>query len=103
MEERDTCLTIVLPKALEEQLVDQLLEHADLVPGFTTATVEGHGQAVALHGTGEEVRGRARRVQVQIVMNALAAHRLVEALRAALPNKEVAYWLLPVTEFGRLA
>lgn len=103
MQPRDTCLTIVLPRSLEENLVDHLLQHPELVAGFTTTQVEGHGQAVPLRGTAEEVRGRSRRVQVQIVLNGADARTLVDHLKAELPNPEVAYWMLPVLDFGRFA
>ncbi|MDA8093625.1 MAG: DUF3240 family protein [Betaproteobacteria bacterium] len=103
MDAYDTCLTIVCPKALEEALVDHLLEHPELVPGFTSQAVEGHGQGVPLHGTGEEVRGRSRRVQIQVVMAGEAAMALIRHLKDRLPNPEVAYWLSPVAQFGRFA
>ena len=103
MQPRDTCLTIVLPRSLEENLVDHLLQHPELVAGFTTTQVEGHGPAVPLRGTAEEVRGRSRRIQVQIVMNGADARTLVDHLKAELPNPEVAYWMLPVLDFGRFA
>jgi nitrogen regulatory protein PII len=99
----DSCLTIVLPRALEEHMVDHLLEESLLVGGFTTTQVEGHGQSIAYHGASEEVRGRARRVQIQIVMNGEDAYVLLDKLKTALPNREIAYWITPVLEFGRFA
>ncbi len=100
---QDTCLTIVLPKSLEENLVDHLLQHPELAPGFTTTQVEGHGQSVARYGIAEEVRGRSRRIQIQIILNAENATQLIKHLKEALPSREVAYWSTPVIEFGRFA
>lgn len=97
----NACLTIVLPKFFEEDLVDHLLEHPEWVPGFTTTDVNGHGHAVAYHATAEEVRGRADRVQVQIVMSQEHAQPLVAHLKESLHSREIAYWLTPVMEFGR--
>lgn len=97
------CLTIVLPKSFEEDLVDNLLEHPEWVTGFTTTDVNGHGQNVAYHAAAEEVRGRVARVQVQVVMHPEQAPLLVAHLKQALRSTEIAYWLTPVIEFGRFA
>ena len=63
--------------------------------------IEGHGRAGQAHGAAELVRGRSTRMQALIVLNREDADALLAHLRAALPNPEVAYWLTPVTEFGR--
>jgi nitrogen regulatory protein PII len=103
MKNLDCCLTLVFPKILEENLVDHLLEHSELASGFTTSTVEGHGAGAAFHSAAEQVRGRAHRVQMQIVMNREDAATLIEHLKQDLPNREVAYWISPVLEFGSFA
>jgi hypothetical protein len=103
MKNIDCCLTIVFPKTLEENLVDHLLTHPEMASGFTTNYVEEHGAGAAFHSAAEQVRGRANRVQMQIVMNREDAAMLVEHLKQDLPNREVAYWISPVLEFGRFA
>ncbi|CAG0944048.1 MAG: hypothetical protein EFKGCFLK_01863 [Rhodocyclaceae bacterium] len=103
MKARDCVLTLVFPVSLEEELVDHLLEHPEWVIGFTSTRVDGQGQVVRLHGSAEEVRGRSRRVQVEIAMNREDAQALVAHLKESLPNPEIAYWLLPLIEFGRFA
>lgn len=97
------CLTIVLPKPFEEDLVDSLLEHPEWVSGFTTTDVSGHGLRVSYHATAEEVRGRVARVQVQIVMQTEHAQALIAHLKQSMRSAEIAYWLTPVAEFGRFA
>ncbi|HZP88859.1 MAG TPA: DUF3240 family protein [Burkholderiales bacterium] len=99
----DCMLTIVVPKSLEEQLIDRLLEHSESVVGFTTTQVEGHGRAVKRHGIAEEVRGRSRRIQVQLVMNSEDAWLLLRDLKSDFANPEIAYWMLPISAFGRFA
>ncbi|GAB1414304.1 MAG: DUF3240 family protein [Zoogloeaceae bacterium] len=103
MKARDCVLTLVFPVALEEDLVDHLLEHPEWVAGFTSTRVEGQGQAVRLHGSAEQVRGRSCRARVQVVMNREDAQALLAHLKEALPNPEIAYWLVPLIEFGRFA
>ncbi|MDO9190838.1 MAG: DUF3240 family protein [Sulfurimicrobium sp.] len=103
MKQLDCCLTIIFPRALEENLVDHLLTHPELATGFTTSPVEEHGEGAAFHSVREQVRGRAHRSQMQIVMSRDDAATLISHLKAELPNREVAYWITPVMEFGRLA
>lgn len=102
MKQPDCSLTIVFPKSLEDELIDLLLERPEWVAGFTITQVEGKGRTVRLSGVVEEVKGRARRVQVQTLINCEHARALIAYLRSALPNPEVAYWLAPIIEFGRL-
>jgi hypothetical protein len=99
----DCCLTLVVPAALEEDLVDQMLEHPQWVSGFVIGRAEGAGQNVPLSGVNERVRGRSARVQLQVVLARDDARALVGALKAAFPIPEIAYWITPVIEFGRFA
>ena len=97
----DSCLTLMLPKSIEETVVRHLLEHPEWVQSFSTAEMSGHGATGIAHSAGELVRGATRRVRVQIVMNREDAAALVDHLRSTLHNPEVAFWVTPVLEFGR--
>lgn len=99
----DCCLTLVFPKALEENLVDILLEHAALAGDFTTSVVEGHGSNIDYQNIAEQVRGRARRVQMNILLQRSVAQVLIDDLRNALPHTDIVYWITPVSEFGSFA
>lgn len=98
-----TCLTLVLPRSLEEALVDHLLEHPEWVPGFTTCPVDGHGHGVVYRASAEQVRGRVARVMVQIVTESDKAEALLTHLRESLRSPEIAWWTVPVSGFGRFA
>lgn len=95
-------LTLVCHQSMEERLVGHLLEHPELVSGFSVRVIEGGSQKEILHSMLEQVRGRSRRVELCSVMNLEDAHELVAHLKATEPNAEVAYWITPVIEFGRL-
>jgi hypothetical protein len=99
----DCCLTIVCHESMEERLVDHLLEHPDLVSGFSIARIEGHSRKENLPSMMERVRGRSRRIEIRTVMNQADAADLIVHLKEEEANPDVAYWLSPVTEFGRLA
>jgi Protein of unknown function (DUF3240) len=99
----DCCLTLVCHKSLEERLVDHMLEHPEWVHGFTVTHVEGHSQKENLPSVLEQVRGRSQRIEIRSVMNLEDAWALIGHLKAEEQNPEIAYWIAPVTEFGRLA
>lgn len=103
MKAMNCCLTLVCHKSLEERMVDHLLQHPDWVRGFTITYIEGSSQKELLPSMMEQVRGRSQRVQFTIVMNCDDAHTLIVHLKETSPNEEVAYWIAPVIEFGRLA
>ena len=103
MKTLNCCLTLVCHKSMEERLVDHLLEHPEWVSGFSVERIEGHSQQEKLPSVMEQVRGRSQRIEMRAVMNLDDAHALVAHLKEEEHNHEVAYWITPVLEFGRLA
>ncbi|MDD3885110.1 MAG: DUF3240 family protein [Gallionella sp.] len=102
MKDMNCCLTLVCHKSLEERIVDHLLEHPEWVRGFTLTETEGASQKEHLPTVLEQVRGRSHRRKFLCVMNLEDAHALISHLREEEHNREVAYWITPVLEFGRL-
>lgn len=98
----DCLLTLAVPQALEEELLDTLRAHPDLVRGFTVTPAQGVGQHVELASAMEQVQGRARRVLVQVAMAQPQVPVLIDHLRAALPTPQAAWWVVPLLSFGRL-
>lgn len=96
-------LTLAAPRHLEEDLVEQLLAHPDWAGGFTLVQAEGYSKHHETLSAQELVRGRAQRCAIQIVLDAEHAQALLAHLKQCFPKRDVAYWLTPVTEFGRLA
>jgi hypothetical protein len=96
-------LTLAAPRHLEEELVEQFLARPEWASGFTLFEAEGYSRHPESLSAREQVRGRARRVCVQIVLEAEHAHALLSHLKHSLPKPDVAWWLIPVGEFGRLA
>lgn len=102
-ESYDCVLTLALPVALEEELLDQLQAHPEWVSGFSIAHEEGYGVGSGLHSTMEKVRGRARRRVVTVLLNRSHAEPLVASLREQFQSPEMAYWITPLLAFGRFA
>jgi hypothetical protein len=96
-------LTLAAPRHLEEELVEQFLERPEWASGFTLFKAEGYSRHHENLSPQELVRGRTERILVQIVLEADHAQALLAHLRGRFPKRDVAYWLTPVIEFGRLA
>jgi hypothetical protein len=96
----DVCLNLILSNALKDQVLDQLLKHPDWVGPFTTHRVEGHGDPGSIASPTEQVRGRAERVRIEILMDSAHAEALLGQLRADLPSRESVWWLTPVLASG---
>ena len=95
-------LTLVLPIEVEDALLETLLEHPDLAPGFTSQRVEGQGQRVTFIGTAEHVRGRAACCRVQLVVPQASADQLLDILRREFASSRVFFWMVPALASGRL-
>ncbi len=96
-------LTLAAPRHLEEELVEQFLAHPDWAAGFTLYAAEGYSRHHEKLSAQERVRGRTQRLAVQIVLEAVQAEALLAHLKQRFPKRDVAYWITPVIEFGRLA
>ncbi|MBL8452715.1 MAG: DUF3240 family protein [Zoogloea sp.] len=96
-------LTLVLPIEVEDALLETLLEHPDLAPGFTSQRVEGQGQRVTFIGTAEHVRGRAACCRVQLVVPQASADQLLDILRREFASSRVFFWMVPALASGRLS
>lgn len=97
----DVVLTISLPNALEEDLLDHLLAHPEWVSGVTTLLAEGYGRDSSLQTTVEQIRGRARRRVVILLIKQEHLEPLLASLRTAFQSQEMAYWVTPLLQFGR--
>ena len=98
----DCLLTLAVPDALEDEMLDTLRALPHLVPGFTLVKAHGLGTHIELDSAMEQVQGRARRVMVQMALQQAHLPALMDVLKQALPNPQVTYWVVPLLAFGRL-
>lgn len=94
-------LTLALPARLEEEVLDHLQAHPEWVSGFSIMPAEGFGTGMSLPTTMEQVRGRARRRVITILMEEGNVDPLLASLRADFHSPEMAYWVTPLIRFGR--
>lgn len=99
----DCQLTIALPAALQEDLLDLLRAQDQWVSGFSVLNAEGFGMGAQQLSTIEQVLGRSRRHLVQILMQREYVEPLRAAIAARFSTSEMAWWLTPVLAFGRFA
>lgn len=76
----NTLLTLNIALEQEDDLIDYLLEHDDLI-GFTSWPVSGHGR-LGFHTLAEQVTGRRKRIRVEILLDARLVPPLLESLSA---------------------
>ncbi|HJV53005.1 MAG TPA: DUF3240 family protein [Noviherbaspirillum sp.] len=99
----DCVLTLALPAALEEEVLGHLQAHPEWVNGFSVVAAEGFGAGAPLETTIEQVRGRARRRLVTLLLDSQNVERLLHSLRGQFRSPHMAYWVTPLTSFGRFA
>lgn len=96
-------LTLMLPQAREDAVLDLLARCPELSEGYTLVRAQGLGQGALLQTPMERVQGRAQRMLVQAIVAAQQGPALLQRLRAELPTAEIVYWITPVLAYGRLA
>jgi len=98
----DVVLSLVMPTGVAQDVEDLLLSQPELVRGFTTGQVNGHGSSVQLVEPAELVSGHSPRVQIQLA----GAHDDMQAILALLqeryPRANIFYWIVPVLAMGRI-
>ncbi len=95
-------LSLTMPDDVAQHVEDLLLGRPDLVRGFTTGRVNGHGSVIRLVEAAELVSGHSPRTQIQTVGQEDDMRAVLALIKQALPRANVFYWLLPVIAMGRL-
>ncbi|MDR2015841.1 MAG: DUF3240 family protein [Azoarcus sp.] len=101
--EYGSAMTLAFPLALEEQIIDFLLDHPQWVHGFSLIDAQGMGRGAGLKSAMEKVKGRSQRRLMNILLRNEDVVPLVEALREEFRSPDMAYWVVPLLSFGRMA
>ncbi|MDG0898671.1 DUF3240 family protein [Pseudomonas sp. GD03721] len=95
-------LTLLCPPSLEEKLIDQLLVTAG-TQVFTSTPVAAHGLSTSALDPVEQVMGRARAVQIQLVVDQDHVMHLLDILREQFPRTGLRFWTAQINLIGELA
>ena len=98
---RELCLVMVAPLTVEEKLLDVLLaavgnEVFTSTPSFSHGTAQGRLTSV------EQVMGRSRSVQVQIIVTEAEMGTLLQLLRESFAGTGLRYWAMPLAALGEI-
>ena len=97
----ELCLTLLCPLAIEEKLLDLLLMSPTV--SFTTSrATAAHGLAHEDLDQMEQVLGRARATEVQVIFAAADKAALLDALRQQFTGAGLRYWVTTVIEAGEI-
>ncbi|MGE5089772.1 MAG: DUF3240 family protein [Candidatus Levyibacteriota bacterium] len=88
--------------ALEDALVECLLENDPPLPGFTVQHGDGHGSDFEHASLRERVRGRIARSVLSMVLPAERVAEVLAQLRARLAGADVRWITQPVHDHGTL-
>ena len=100
-DEPQALLSLVVAPAVEDALVDWLLEHEE-VTGFTSFPINGHGASVHSMTASERVAGRRRMILFQSYMPQAQACALLGELKTAFKGSGVHYWMTRLIAGGHL-
>lgn len=96
------CLTMVCAPDIEEKLLDVLLSAVGNEV-FTSSPSFSHGTAQGRLSNVEQVMGRSRSVQVQIIVTEVEMAQLLELLRESFGGTGLRYWATPLAAQGEIS
>lgn len=99
----DKCLLVItVPPSLEDTLADWLIGQEPSA-GFSSTSVNGHGEGHEGYTLAEQVRGSRRNIQFQIQTTQLHAREMLASMEREFGHAELHYWIMPLLGGGRLS
>ena len=95
----DCCLTLICPSAIEEKLLDTLLATAGNEV-FTSTPTHSHGSGQQRLSATEQVMGRSRAMQVNVLLTNDELGQLRQLLQRDFAGTGVRYWATPLAFDG---
>ena len=95
-------LTIISPVALEDVIIDWLLEQDD-IDGFNSFPIYGHGSSKEAHmSMSERVTGKSARVMFQSHVELDVAKNILKRLKKQFASGDIHYMIRPLIDAGNL-
>jgi hypothetical protein len=96
------CLTLICPPTVEEKLLDTLLAHAGSEI-FTSTPTFSHGTAPGQLSATEQVMGRSRAMQVNVLLTASVLAELRALLMQDFAGTGMRWWATALVDEGEFA
>lgn len=95
------CLSLVCPPAVQEKLLDVLLESDD-TEVFMSIHVHSHGAAHEGLSAQDQVMGRSQAMLIQVLLQEEPLETLIERVRKEFAGTGIRYWASPVAMEGEI-
>ncbi len=95
-------LTIICPPSLERPITDWLLEQ-DVISGFTSSQVYGHGSEPDSLSLIEQVEGRKKQFMFQLHISSDLQDTVIKDLKQTFNKTKIHFWVVPLLTSGRLS
>ncbi|ODT20858.1 MAG: hypothetical protein ABS35_18910 [Kaistia sp. SCN 65-12] len=94
-------LTLTAPRALEDRVVQVLLEHEVAgEAGFSVREVYAYGRGRVFKTVAERIGGRIRQIEVEFLISADRAQLIVDQLGSSLGGLDVSWRIHTLTAAG---
>ncbi|MBL4601603.1 MAG: DUF3240 family protein [Emcibacteraceae bacterium] len=94
-------LTIIIPTALEDVVIDWMLEQSDIM-GFNSSSIYGHGSDETNMSIAELVTGKSKRVMFQTHVPENIAKNILTRLKKTFASRDIHYMIRPLIDAGNL-
>ncbi len=95
-------LTLICPPSLERPITDWLLEQ-EVVSGFTSLKVYGHGSDPLTLNLVEQVEGRKKQIMFQLHLTPEIVDVVINDLKHDFKGTDIHYWSTPIITSGNLS
>lgn len=95
-------LTLTAPQDIAAVLADTLDALPEQVRGYTIIEADGRGPNIELLSPIERVRGAMKVAQFVIVLPREAVSEVLDRVAERCQRRQMAFWVEPVLDFGRL-
>ena len=100
-EQDKVLVSLVVSPLIKDAMVDQLLT-AEVVSGFSSYPINGHGTSLASLTPAEQVTGQQRQIMFQIHLAQDHVDPLLSQLTTAFSGSGIHYWVMPVQDAGHI-
>lgn len=94
-------LTLVVPPALEDALIDWILSQSE-VQEFTSQPVYGHANRPDGLSHAEQVSARKKWIRFELHLLEQDLDMILGKLKREFPNRSIHYWILPISDTGKI-